>query len=319
MIATEWELANAIGAVDATQPAEELPSVLIVDDSPLDRMIASRLIAKGARGLTIRTAADGPAALELIEREPVAAVLTDLQMPGLSGLELVRELRERRPEIPVILMTAHGSEDVAIEALHAGASSYVPKQALATALNSTLDRVLAAASVQRGHRRLLACLSLRESSFVLPNDADLIAPLIASIQDDLAGLAFGDQTTRTRIAVALQEALANALYHGNLEVSSDLRDDDEREFYGLANQRRTLKPYRDRRIQVHARLTREQATFVIGDQGPGFDISVLDRPIDPECLLQCHGRGLLLIRTFMDEVRHNSTGNEVTLVKRMVG
>ena len=57
-----------------------------------------------------------------------AVVLTDLQMPGLDGLALVQEIREKYPRLPVILMTAHGSEDVAILALRAGATNYVPEE-----------------------------------------------------------------------------------------------------------------------------------------------------------------------------------------------
>ena len=61
-------------------------------------------------------------------------------------------------------------------------------------------------------------------------------PLIQMLQEDLGGMGVCDATARMRVGVALQEALANALYHGNLEVSSDLRQDDEREFFKLANQ-----------------------------------------------------------------------------------
>ena len=63
-------------------------------------------------------------------------------------------------------------------------------------------------------------------------------------------------------------------------------------------------------------MDRTQATFVIRDDGPGFDLNSLPDPTDPENLLKPSGRGLLLIRTFMDEVSHNSTGNQITLVRR---
>ena len=119
-----------------------------------------------------------------------------------------------------------------------------------------------------------------------------------------------DATARMRVGVALQEALSNALYHGNLEVSSDLRQEDEREFYGLAEIRRKPRVALPRApIHVQARIDRDEAIYVIRDEGPGFDTSSLDRPIDPEDLMRIGGRGMLLIRTFMDEVSHNQTGN----------
>jgi hypothetical protein len=183
-------------------------------------------------------------------------------------------------------------------------------------LIGTLNQILGMASMNRDPQRVLSRLVRRESYFSLENDPQLIGPLVDLLLQKLAGMGVGNETVRLQVGVALQEALSNALYHGNLELSSDLRQDDERRFYALARERRSLDPYRERRVHVHATVDRDSATFVIRDEGPGFDVSQLDRPIDPEDLMRIGGRGLLLIRTFMDEVSYNSTGNEITLVKR---
>jgi CheY-like chemotaxis protein len=297
----------------AVGPAVAESTILIVDDSPVDRRLASALVARRA-GLRVVSAGDGREALAVIEREAPAAVVTDLQMPGMSGLELVEEVRRLHPAIPVILMTAHGSEEIAILALRAGAANYVPKKALAKDLVATLDAVLAMAAVDLRRQRLLGRLKSRRSSYVLENDDTLIAPLIAILQEDLYGLLDGNE--RTRVGVALQEAVSNALYHGNLEVSSDLRQEDERIFYAEARRRGGQEPYRDRRIGVSIDLGPDAVAYTIRDEGPGFDTAVLDEPFDPESLMRVGGRGMLLIRTFMDEVRHNRAGNEVTMVKR---
>ena len=99
------------------------------------------------------------------------------------------------------------------------------------------------------------------------------------------------------MGVALNEAIANAVYHGNLEVSSDLRQDDEREFYALADQRATIDPFRSRRVHLQVLIDRDQAHLVVRDEGPGFDTSRLGREIEPEDLMRIGGRGLLLIGT----------------------
>ncbi len=120
-----------------------------------------------------------------------------------------------------------------------------------------------------------------------------------------------------RVGVALHESLLNAIQHGNLEISSELRQEgDEKAFRDLAAARRGQAPYRDRRVRVHARLSRSEAVYVIEDEGPGFDVAALPDPSDPANIERIGGRGLTLIRTFMDEVRHNSRGNGITLVKR---
>ncbi len=80
--------------------------------------------------------------------------------------------------------------------------------------------------------------------------------------------------------------------------------------------RRRRPPYRERRLYVHARLSRSEAVYVIRDEGPGFDPATVPDPTDPANLEKASGRGLLLIRAYMDEVIHNRTGNQVTLIKR---
>jgi CheY-like chemotaxis protein len=298
-----------------SKPPSAPTKILIVDDSVIERWIAGGLVEKRP-DLQPVFASNGREALEMILKENPALVLTDLQMPDIDGLNLVEAIRTTHPRIPVILMTAYGSEDIAIQALKAGAASYVPKKSLVGDLLETIDQVLAVAAVDRRRQRVLECLEERRSSFLLGNDPDLIAPLISLLQEDLDGIGFGDETTRTRVGVALQEALSNALYHGNLEVSTDLRQDDEQEYFKLAAQRRAEDPYCRRRILVRAEFDRGEATYVIRDEGPGFDTTILDKPIDPEDLMRVGGRGILLIRTFMDEVVFNEAGNQITLVKR---
>jgi CheY-like chemotaxis protein len=299
----------------STPNAYDAARVLVVDDYIVDRRIAGGIVEK-ITGARPAFAANGMDALRLIAEHPPSVVLTDLQMPEMDGLRLVEEIRERFPRLPVILMTAYGSEEVAIQALRAGAANYVPKKALAKELGDTLNRVLNASSLDRDRQRVLSVMEHRESRFVIENDPALINPLINLLQEDLGGMEVCNANDRMRVGVALQEALANAIYHGNLEVSSDLRQEDERIYYQTAEERRDRAPYRDRRVTVHARFDRRGATYTIRDEGPGFDTSSLDRPIELEDLMRVGGRGMLLIRTFMDEVTHNPTGNRITLVKR---
>jgi anti-sigma regulatory factor (Ser/Thr protein kinase) len=69
-------------------------------------------------------------------------------------------------------------------------------------------------------------------------------------------------------------------------------------------------------VYVTVQITREEARYVVRDEGPGFNPSKLPDPTDPSNLERVSGRGLLLIFTFMDEVKYNATGNEVTMIKR---
>lgn len=289
--------------------------LLVVDDVQVECRLAGGLVEK-ALGWRVSTATSGAAALDAIQTDPPDLVLTDMIMPEMDGLELTQAIREQHPSIPVIVMTAHGSEEMAIRALRSGAASYVPKRTMARDLAETLEQVAMAARASRCQQRLLECLTRVESAFQLENDPALVPPLIARLQDCLTRLAVCDQHTQIRVGIALEEAILNGLYHGNLELCSELRQDGTDRYYQLGQQRRRESPYQGRRLYVRAGVSRHEAVFIVRDEGPGFDVASLPDPTDPENLIRASGRGLLLIRTFMDEVRHNDRGNEITMIKR---
>lgn len=305
---------NTASGSPSGPPTTGVVNVLVVDDAAIDRRMTGAIIEEGL-GWRVTYAEDGASALAAMERAVPRVVLTDLRMPGMDGLELVAAVRRQHPAVPVVLMTAFGNEEIAIQALREGASSYVPKKSLDQHLLSTLEQVVAAATLQGRQRQLLARLSRTESSFVLDNDRQVIPALVLHVQEYVSWLGLCDPTERIRLGVALEEALLNAMFHGNLEVSSDLRQQDERDYYQLAEERRRRPPYQDRKVYFTFKMTRAEASCSIQDEGPGFDPGRLPDPTDPENLGRVGGRGLLLIRTFMDEVTFNEKGNGITLVK----
>jgi CheY-like chemotaxis protein/anti-sigma regulatory factor (Ser/Thr protein kinase) len=292
-----------------------MAKILVVEDNAVDRLLVGKLLAKGMN-LTTAYADNGRAALDAMGRDIPDLVLTDMQMPEMDGLQLVREARQRFPLVPVILVTAHGSEELAVQALRSGAASYVPKQKLAGELVKTIESVLSLADSHCRRQHLRQRLTRMESHFALENDRALIPPLVAELTENLTFMGLCDETESLRVTVALGEALDNAMIHGNLEISSDERDRDEKSYHQLIAQRREQTPWSNRLVYVTAKESRTEAIYVIRDEGPGFDRSRQPDPHDPHNLEQMTNRGLLLIQSFMDEVSHNAKGNEITLVKR---
>jgi CheY-like chemotaxis protein len=290
-----------------------VPTVLVVDDSATDRRLAGGLLERV--GCTVRYAADGKEALGHLAAELPDLVLTDLQMPNLNGLELVSAVKNDYPLVPVILMTAQGSEEVAAQALRLGAASYVPKRKLPQDLLPTVQRIWAGALEDRTHPHLMHYLEAGEVTFTLANDLALVKALVGHVQQMLRCLPLADETERLRVGIALEEALTNAYYHGNLEVGSAVGRGDRQAYEAQARQRLEESPYRDRRIRLTARVSRDEAVFVVRDEGPGFDVSLLAAGAVPDAQ-RAAGRGVVLMRTIMDDVTYNDTGNEVTLVKR---
>lgn len=197
-----------------------------------------------------------------------------------------------------------------------GANSYVPKRSLATDLVEISRRVLAATREEQSVSQLMRRLTTRHEVFTLETDLDLLMSMCRYLQQTLTECWGLEKIERLRLGTALEEALLNAYYHGNLEVSSALKLTNHHDFYAMANSRLTQEPYGNRRISVKFSLDDRQALITVEDEGPGFNPQTLPDPTNTENLdLPC-GRGVMLMRAFMDDVTYNDAGNAVTLVKR---
>jgi CheY-like chemotaxis protein len=297
-----------------------MATILVVDDSAVDRRFVGGLLKRQA-DYSVEFAEDGSDALSKIRTQVPDVIVTDLQMPNRNGLELVSAVRMHHPGVPVILMTGHGSEGLAVDALHRGAAGYVPKPQLAERLLDAVGEALSLARADHTYERLISCLSRCEFDFELDNDPDLIDPLVDLVQQMVAGMRLTDATGRFRVGAAVKEALLNAIYRGNLELSfsqlPDVREGNPDGAAGrLVDERSGTAPYGDRRVCVLVKMGPEEAQFVIRDAGPGFDPTTVPPAGQPGSLDPQVGRGLVLMRAFMDDVRFNDSGNEVTLVKR---
>src|ERR1700677_2949602 len=98
--------------------------VLVIDDDPSLRYTLEAVLSDG--GLLVETADSGQAGLAAFEARGADVVLTDLAMPEMDGMQVLERLRALDPSVPVLMLTAHGSERLAVAAMKAGASDYLP-------------------------------------------------------------------------------------------------------------------------------------------------------------------------------------------------
>jgi DNA-binding NtrC family response regulator len=122
------------------------PHVLIVDDEENIRLTLSQALTTLAAD--IDTAASGQEALAKVEDRTFSVILLDLRMPGMDGMQVLERLRESRPEIPVIIITAHGTIESAVDAMQMGAIEFLQKPFLPDDVRRLVSRVL-----QRGKLR----------------------------------------------------------------------------------------------------------------------------------------------------------------------
>jgi CheY-like chemotaxis protein len=297
-----------------------MTTVLVVDDSAVDRRFVGGILSRDGK-FTVEFAEDGSQALARMRESEPDLIVTDLQMPNRNGLELVAAVRMHHPSVPIILMTGHGSEDLAVEALHRGAANYVPKPQLGERLLDSVDEALTLSRADRTHDQLISCLKQCEFDFELENEPGLIDPLVELVQQMVAGMGLTDATGRFRVGAALKEALLNAIYRGNLEISFKQMQDTrvsllEGKGEDLLTARQKSAPHKDRKVRIHIAMDDRQARFVITDEGPGFDPSLVPAAGQPGSLDPETGRGLVLMRAFFEEVTFSKGGREVTMVKK---
>ena len=132
------------------------PRVLVVDDDAAMRDMVTSMLEE--EGLHAQSAGSAREALERSGDEHFDVVLSDIQMPGEDGRDLVSALRELRPEVPVILMTAFGSIDSAVESMRAGAFDYITKPFKRSAIMAALGRALEHRTLREENRRLRRAL-----------------------------------------------------------------------------------------------------------------------------------------------------------------
>jgi DNA-binding response OmpR family regulator len=290
-------------------------SILVVEDerSTLDELCEFLR----DEGYDVEGSSDGKEALEKFQKDRFDIVITDVKMPKMDGIELLRRIKKLNQRTSVVIVTGHGTEEVAVSALRAGASNYIKKPIdLGELERVTQTLVMLARSLEID---VVTKKILREESrrLVFPSSPEIVPAIIGNLCASLP-LVF-DLTTIERIEIALGEMIQNALEHGNLEISYEekARAHDAGVYLELLNSRLRDTGFGSRAIDVFYHLWPEGVEFTIRDQGKGFDWRGVMDAIYADGIVRHSGRGIILTSYFVDEIKYNEKGNEVRLVKHL--
>ena len=165
-----------------------MPVILIVDDEEPNRLALERIFLREA--YEVRTASDGRTALDAIRAQDIAVVVSDLKMPGLSGLELLRAAKQVAPETQFILVTAYGSVETAVEAMKEGAYDFVTKPLRRDGVVATVQKAMEKHELVRENSRLRAEIAGQSRNEMIGQSAAMrslveearqVAPSLASV------------------------------------------------------------------------------------------------------------------------------------------
>jgi DNA-binding response OmpR family regulator len=290
--------------------------ILLVDDEPLVREELGALLQD--EGYEVITGSDGEEGIALFRKEAPDLVITDVRMPRRDGLALSMIIKQEDPTVPITVITGHGTESMAIDALRAGVTDFIKKPVRLDDLIAALSRMEAAripASLGAGELPPAVELVSHLWTYRLKNERDAIPPFVDGLlRRSTVGL---DRMQALELSLALRELVLNAVEHGNLELTYEEKTHalETGTLDALLAERARTPPYRDRVVTVQVERRERRLSITIGDQGRGFDWKKLPDPNDPMNLLAAHGRGVLLARLSVDSLSYSEPGDQVTVVK----
>ncbi len=187
-------------------------TLLLVDDQEDFTLGLERLIRKAAPGVRTLRAAGGPEALDILEAERISAMVTDLRMPGMSGMELLREALRREPALTVIVLTGYGAIETAVEALKAGAYDFLTKPVDREVLARTLGKALERARILHENERLRLLTASRDLDAMLVGESPAMQRLKTKIhavaQSDYTVLVTGESGTGKELVAQAIHAIS---------------------------------------------------------------------------------------------------------------
>jgi YesN/AraC family two-component response regulator len=242
------------------------------------------------KGFNVMLASDGKEALDIFRKRSVDLILSDVKMPGINGVQLLKAVKDVNPRIPVILISGYRDVNTVVDALKAGAENFLTKPLNMDELVSVVERSLNLSCI-----RLVTSehfLQLEQTTTMeVPSQSEWICEVINQISLSAVAVGFAQYDLDNNIKLALIEAVTNAMEHGN---RWDINKNVTIELVSKPNE-----------LQVK-----------VCDQGKGFNHSGVPDPTDEVNLMCERGRGIFLMRAIMDEISYQEPGNCLTLIKR---
>lgn len=289
-------------------------NVLLVDDEPEILEILKEFLE--IKNHTVTTAVNGKQALDLVLADnDFDIAFSDIKMPEMDGLTFLEKVRSNDLNLPVILISGQGDLESSIRALKLGALDFIVKPVYLKTLDEALQKIDTALAAERETVSAQALVQNQQLTLQCDSHLQNIRQIISYFNKQTEDICSNFNLDGNKLAICLQECLTNAIIHGNFGIDSGLKEQDWSAFDNLIKERESQPGYGNKSITVLLHQTPKLLQFTVTDQGNGFDPAELPDPTNPESWLKLSGRGILFIRSYMDEVNWNDQGNVIVMTK----
>jgi CheY-like chemotaxis protein len=292
-----------------------MKKILIIDDEKQVRDVLS--IALQEEGYHTFEASSGEQGIQLLAASEPDIVITDVMMPGMDGIEVTRDIKQRREDIDVVIMSGFGTEELVVNALRAGASNYVKKPIIFDELFKIIDEIIFRRENRKRFEIAKIIVRYERKDMVIGNDVSNIWGAVNQILFNVQGII--DSNVIEGMSIGLYELIVNAIEHGNLGITFDEKSRalQSNRYRELLEKRREKADREGKNVFIRCDFSPAELCVEIRDQGEGFDLSSLPDMHHPETMMSDHGRGILLANLFYDSVEYVLPGNCVRIKKIM--
>lgn len=289
--------------------------ILIVEDDFVSKELLKAIIQR--LGFDIEFAADGEEGFDRFITFKPNIVITDIRMPKMDGIELLQKIRQVEKDCIIILITAHGNEEIAFNAFYLGANNYLKKPINTDELKNLLLRyknIFQAAASRKDISNLVQNQSL---DLHIDSNLDLIPSVAEFLTKKISHLF--SPTEAISIELGLMELLLNAVEHGTFQISPQekelaVKTNSLAELYA---ERRQNDAYKDKFVTIRFEQTPQECVWIITDQGEGFDYRNVFSKARGDLSHDLHGRGVLISQLQFDSVEYLGKGNKVKATKNI--